>query len=113
MTSGASCPRLRRRSSSTAIDGGSTNIVDGLGLQLADLRGALPVDLQQHVEAGRALVFHGPPRRAVQVAVHERRLEKFALRAHALERVLSDEVVVAPVLFARRAAPASCTTPIS
>src|SRR5690606_11754805 len=62
---------------------------------------ALPVDLQQHVVAGRQLRLHRLPRRALPVAVHAGVLEEVAGVDHALELFLADEVVVLGMALAR------------
>src|SRR5690606_41055086 len=62
---------------------------------------ALPVDLQQHVAAGRQLRFDRLPRGALPVAVDFRVLEEVAVGDHRLELVGADEVVVLGVAFAR------------
>src|SRR6185503_10777648 len=66
----------------------------------ADLARTLPVDLEQHVLAGRELVLDPPLARAVVVTVHVRVLEEIPRGDHALEHFARDEVVFATVRLA-------------
>ena len=62
-----------------------------------ELARALPVDVEQHVLAGRERGHHRRLRRGVEVAVHLGPFEQLAGRLHALERGRVDERVVAAV----------------
>ena len=59
------------------------------GMQAAHLRGALPVDLEQHVVARRDLRGEPGGRRRVPVAVDERVLEELAVVLERDERASS------------------------
>src|SRR5690606_25476089 len=61
----------------------------------------LPVDLQQHVLAGRQLRLDRLPRGALPVAMDASVLEEVASLDHALERRFIDEVVVLGMALAR------------
>ena len=52
---------------------------------LAQLLGALPVDVEQHVAAAPRAPPHRPARRAVAVAEHLRPFQQLAARHHVLE----------------------------
>src|SRR5690606_25501587 len=74
---------------------------DRVGDPRPHLARALPVDLQQHVAAGRQQRLHRLPRGALPVAVHQRVLEEVAGGDHRLELGGGDEVVVLGVALAR------------
>src|SRR5882672_10201517 len=76
-----------------------------VGKGLADLPGALPVDLQHDVEALGARFLDPSSRSAVAVAVHLRRFEKVAALEHRVEGLAVDEMVFTAVQLARAGSP--------
>src|SRR5882672_1500403 len=71
-----------------------------IGEGLADLPGALPVDLEHDVEIPGARLLDPSLRRPVAVAVHFRRLQEIAALEHRVEGLAVDEMVFAAVLLA-------------
>ena len=74
---------------------------------LAQLLGALPIDVEQHVAARREHALDWRPRRAVAVAEHLGPFEKLALRDHRVETRAIDELIIGALDLARRGAGAS------
>ena len=76
---------------------------DGAGLRqaLADLAGALPVDLQKHEASGRQRIANRLHAGAVEIVVHLGVLQKLAALHHFPESLGGDEVVIAAVDFGR------------
>ncbi|MNP58107.1 hypothetical protein D3C76_1529910 [compost metagenome] len=68
-----------------------------------DLLCALPVDIQEDVNAGRQYLLDGRAGRAVIVAEHFCVLKKCILLNHPAEFVFGDEKVVLAVIFTRAA----------
>ena len=68
---------------------------------LAQLLGALPVDIEQHVMPGGQRILHRLARRAVAVVEHGRPFEQFAARRHGFKARLVDEAIVAALDFPR------------
>jgi hypothetical protein len=80
------------------------HIVFSIGAQLL---GALPVYVEQHVATLGQGVFHRFPRRAVVIVEHHRPFQKLVVITHLGESLVVDEVVVLPLylpfpLLARR-----------
>src|ERR1041385_2929902 len=71
----------------------------------ADLLGALPVDFEHDIQALRARFGDPLLRRAVAVSVDFGRFQKLAALEHRLEGLAVDEMVLAPVRFARARGP--------
>src|SRR5205809_881372 len=74
---------------------------DRVGIELAHLLRALPVDFEDQVVAALQRIEDHLLRSAVAVAVHLGALEKLAAAAHGEERRVVDEMVVDAVLLAR------------
>src|SRR5439155_449231 len=74
---------------------------DRVGIELAHLPRALPVDFEDQVVAALQRIEDQLLRSAVAVAVHLGALEKLAAAAHGEERRVVDEMVVDAVLLAR------------
>src|SRR3546814_5198590 len=81
-------PQLRRRGRQ---DEHADEVV---ARRLAQLLGALPVDVEWHVAAALQRGLHRRARRAVVVAEHHRMLQQLAARNHRGEALLPDEEVV-------------------
>src|SRR6266571_8600347 len=73
---------------------------DAIGIKLAHLLGALPVDLENQVLAALQRIQDHVSRRAVAVAVDFGALQELAAVLHGEKRRVVDEVVVDAVLFA-------------
>src|SRR6476619_4571595 len=82
--------------------GGREEDEEGVGHGLADLAGALEVDLEQGHPPGGQRLLDGPARRAVTGhAVHDGRLEQLPCLHHPLEIGVVDEAVVHTIGLAR------------
>ena len=82
-------PRARSRRSCSETDGASRNRQDGVGRHRPDLRGALHVDLEQHVMARRRVRY----RRTLQIVEKLDPFEETIVLDMRLERCSIDEVV--------------------
>src|SRR2546429_1399012 len=71
----------------------------------SDLLGALPIDFEHDIQAPRARFGDPLLRRAVAVSVDLGRFQKLAALEHRLEGLAVDEMILAPVRFARARGP--------
>src|SRR6266853_1335915 len=76
-----------------------------VGKGLADLLGALPVDFEKDIQALGARFGDPFLRSAVAVSVDFGRFQEFAALEHRVESLAVDEMVLAPVHFARAGRP--------